>query len=53
MCKICRGYGYITAYHAPHVVREYCKCNAGQKIKNDIIKQATKEPTPVWELFSL
>ena len=33
MCKACRGYGYIMMYKAPIVVREYCKCEVGQKIK--------------------
>ena len=40
-------------YKAPRVIKEYCKCESGQRIKDNIKKQTIKDPTPVWELLSL
>lgn len=53
MCKICSGYGYVTAYKSPRVVRECCKCEIGQRKKENVEKQMVRDHTPVWELFTL
>jgi len=53
MCKLCRNYGYVKVYNAPHVVRECCKCEIGQKKKEFIESLVKRDNPPVWELFSL
>ena len=54
ICRKCNGYGQISLYEAPRVMRKYCDCETGKKMEKFIKEQIeTRDNEPVWELFSL
>tara|TARA_R110002110_G_C13039005_1_gene679635 strand:- start:49 stop:246 length:198 start_codon:yes stop_codon:yes gene_type:complete len=54
VCKKCNGMGHALQYEAPRVIRKYCDCETGKKMKKFIKELAEAiDNEPVWELLSL